>query len=136
MHTFAQAGRDYHDLDETLWRADGSCFPVEIWSHPTRRRNRLVGAVVGFVNITDRKHEEETLRKAKAAAEAASHSKSEFLANMSHEIRTPMNGILGMTNYSRKLPSTPSSATPWAGSNSLRRIAASPAERHPRSLQG
>jgi len=36
------------------------------------------------------------LRRAKAAAEAASRSKSAFLANMSHEIRTPMNGILGM----------------------------------------
>ncbi|MGB7731957.1 MAG: ATP-binding protein [Candidatus Acidiferrum sp.] len=98
MHTFAKAGRDYHDLNEILWRADGSCFPVEIWSYPIRRRNRLVGAVVGFVDITDRKHEEETLRKAKAAAEAASRSKSEFLANMSHEIRTPMNGILGMAS--------------------------------------
>ena len=96
MHTFARAGRDYHELNEILWRADGSSFPVEIWSHPIRRHNRVVGEVVGFVDITDRKREDETLRRAKAAAEAASRSKSEFLANMSHEIRTPMNGILGM----------------------------------------
>ena len=40
---------------------------------------------------------EESLRKAKLAAENANRMKSEFLANMSHELRTPLNAVLGFT---------------------------------------
>ena len=102
-----QSGLEYHELDEMLWRADGSCFPVEIWAHPIRRHGRVLGAVVGFVDTTRRKQQEEALHAAKAAAESANRSKSEFLANMSHEIRTPMNGILGMTALLLDTPLNP-----------------------------
>jgi PAS domain S-box-containing protein len=94
----ARTGENYHGTDDILWRSDGASFPAEIWAHPIRVQGSVVGAVVGFVDRTKRKLEEEALRKAKEAAEAANQSKSEFLANMSHEIRTPMNGILGMTS--------------------------------------
>jgi len=90
-------GEDMRIDDELLWRADGTSFPVELWSYPTRRGGNVVGAVVTFVDISERKRAEIHLRQAKEAAEAASRAKSEFLANMSHEIRTPMNGVVGMT---------------------------------------
>ena len=90
-------GQGTHVDDEVLWCRDGTSFPGEYWSHPMNRGGNVIGAVVTFVNVTERKRAERVLREAREVAEAASRAKSEFLANMSHEIRTPINGIMGMT---------------------------------------
>ena len=54
-----------------------------------------------YVDISERKLMEDSLKKSMAAAEAASRAKSDFLATMSHEMRTPLNGILGFLQLLR-----------------------------------
>jgi PAS domain S-box-containing protein len=56
-----RTGEGIHADDEVLWRANGTSFPAEYWSYPQRRRQEVVGAVVTFVDITQRKLTEAAL---------------------------------------------------------------------------
>ena len=58
-----QKGQGVHRDDEVYWRKDGTSFPVEFWSHPIFRDDRTLGAVITFIDITERKLVEEALRK-------------------------------------------------------------------------
>ncbi len=49
--------------DEVFWRKDGTSFPAEYHSTPIIEKGNLVGAVVTFTDITERRRVEEALRK-------------------------------------------------------------------------
>lgn len=58
-----QSGKGTHVDDEVLWRADGTAFPAEYWSYPQHRDGKVVGAVVTFVDISERRKAEDALRR-------------------------------------------------------------------------
>lgn len=52
--------------DEVFWRADGTSFPVEYWSYPIREGDAVVGAVVTFVDISERLRTQATLARSES----------------------------------------------------------------------
>lgn len=64
-------GQGVHVADEVLWKADGTRFPAEYWSYPQRKGEEVVGAVVAFIDITERKVAEEALRESQQLFQSA-----------------------------------------------------------------
>ena len=62
VRCMTREGKPVHADDEVHWRADGTSIPVEYWSHPVYRNGELAGAVVTFVDITERRQAEEQIR--------------------------------------------------------------------------
>ncbi|MGF1643130.1 MAG: PAS domain S-box protein [Thiotrichales bacterium] len=81
---------------EVFWRVEGRAIPVEYATEPMYRNGAIVGAVVGFADISARREAESARENALREAHRLARVKSEFLANMSHEIRTPLNALLGL----------------------------------------
>jgi two-component system CheB/CheR fusion protein len=79
-----------HVDNEVIWRADNTSFPVEYWSHPILRNDEVIGAVVTFLDVTERRQAEKELQEAVRRRE-------QFLAMLSHELRNPLAAILAAT---------------------------------------
>ncbi|VAX13226.1 Sensory box histidine kinase [hydrothermal vent metagenome] len=108
IYNAARSGQSIHIDNEVLWRRDGSCFPAEYWSHPIRKDNELIGAVVTFIDISERKHAEDELKKYRnhleeLVAERTSeltriNSELEsFSYSVSHDLRAPLRAIDGFS---------------------------------------
>lgn len=57
-----RSGEGVHINSAKLWRADGSGFTAEYWSYPVEREDKIIGAVVTFLDTTDREKAAEVIR--------------------------------------------------------------------------
>jgi PAS domain S-box-containing protein len=74
-------GNSRSQAEGTFWRKDGSSFPVQYVGAPIRGSNSIVGAVITFQDVTQRREIE--------------RMKNEFISVVSHELRTPLTSIRG-----------------------------------------
>ena len=72
---------------EVFWRRDGSSFPVEYSSYPVFDQGQVRGAVVTFVDITERKRAEDALRQAKNELELRVTERTHALETALQQLR-------------------------------------------------
>ena len=87
-------GKDAHVLEDIFWRKDGSNIPVEYSSRQTRRNGKVIGAVVNFVDITERKRREMELHQGQKL-----EAVGRLAAGIAHEINTPIQFVSDNTRF-------------------------------------
>jgi PAS domain S-box-containing protein len=81
---------------EVFWRRDQKSFPVEYSSYPLMDGTQVRGAVVTFVDITERRHAAEALRRANDELEAR-------VARRTHELSVALGQLRELAAYSEKV---------------------------------
>ena len=89
IHTAIKEGRVHQNDTEVLWRKDGTSFPVDSYTSPIWKEDSLIGAVVTFKDISERKRlTAELLEETKLAGVTM------MLGDIAHDIKNMLMPVL------------------------------------------
>ncbi len=93
LEKVVESGQSVHRDGEVFWRADGTMFPVEYWSHPIYRNQEVRGWVVTFVDISKRLQADADTRQLENRLQQS--FKMEAIGTLAGGIAHDFNNILG-----------------------------------------
>jgi PAS domain S-box-containing protein len=85
---------------EVFWRADGRPFDVEYSSYPVIEDGAVAGAVITFVDISERKLAERALQQAKEALERTNDALEQRVAERTRELSDALTRLRELSAYS------------------------------------
>ncbi|MFD3450009.1 PAS domain S-box protein [Microbacteriaceae bacterium 4G12] len=80
--------------DDVFWKKDGTSFPVEYTMNPIFEKNKHVGTVITFRDITEKKRTEEILHESEKLSAIG-----QLAAGIAHEIRNPLTSLKGFLQF-------------------------------------
>jgi two-component system sensor kinase FixL len=99
-------GKVHRESEEVFWRKEGTPVPVEYVSTPIKENGKLVGAVVTFKDISERKRIERMInahtKDLKHVNEMLFRSNKElddFAYIVSHDLKEPLRGIYNFSSF-------------------------------------
>ena len=63
MYQAFKINQSVNSDQEVFWRKDGVAVPVEYWSHPIMKEDKIIGAVATFLDISERKEKEQHIHQ-------------------------------------------------------------------------
>lgn len=88
-----------HSEDEVFWRKDGTKVEVEYFSFPQVQNGKVIGYVVTFLDISERKKTEKQIISFAKDLQKLNSDKDKFIRILAHDLKNPFNSIIGFSEY-------------------------------------